>query len=136
MKRAALFLLSTLVAMAAQAADPVKPASGVASAPPPPAMDAPGVKTAPPIEAESSVPTAPKNTLSANGNEPPQVSVRNEGDDTIEEYRQAGKVTMIRVTRKGGIPQTFIDTDGDGKLEGNPKDGPVSPVYYTLYDWN
>ena len=53
-----------------------------------------------------------------------------------EEYRTGGKVSMIRITGKSGITKTYIDTDGDGRLEGNPKDGPVAPVYYKLYEWN
>jgi hypothetical protein len=89
---------------------------------PPPALDDPGVKTKP--------------ATSANGEAPPDVKVRQEGDDTIEEYRASGKVSMIRITGKSGITKTYIDTDGDGRLEGNPKDGPVAPVYYKLYEWN
>ncbi|MEO8673119.1 MAG: DUF2782 domain-containing protein [Tahibacter sp.] len=136
MNRAAYLLMFTMIAFAAQAADPPKPASGLASAPPPPAMDAPGVTTAPEVPVESSVPTAPSTAIAPNGKPAPEVSVKKSGDDTIEEYRQGGKLTMIRITRKGGVPQTYIDTDGDGKLEGNPKEGPVAPVYYTLYNWN
>ncbi len=67
--------------------------------------------------------------------EPPAVTIRNEGGTVIEEYRQGGKLTMVRVTPENGISYTYMDTDGDGRLEGDPKDGPVSPVYYTLYEW-
>lgn len=88
---------------------------------PPPALNDPGVKTKP---------------ADANGETPPDVKIRKEGDDTIEEYRASGKVSMIRITGKSGITKTYIDTDGDGRLEGNSKDGPVAPVYYKLYEWN
>ena len=67
--------------------------------------------------------------------EAPAVTIRNEGGTVIEEYRQSGKLTMVRVTPENGITYTYLDTDGDGRLEGDPKDGPVSPVYYTLYEW-
>jgi hypothetical protein len=35
-----------------------------------------------------------------------------------------------------GVSYTYLDNDGDGRLEGDPKDGPIQPVYYTLYEWN
>lgn len=108
----------------ASAAEPPKEkpvaGSGLVDAPPP-ALDDPGVKTKP---------------ADAKGDTPPDVMVRKEGDDTVEEYRASGKISMIRITSKSGITRTYIDTDGDGRLEGNPKDGPVAPVYYKLYEWN
>jgi len=98
---------------------------------PPPSMNDPGVKpkAAPPSDLE-------KAKADARGADKPDVGIRQEGDDTIEEYRTSGKVSMIRITGKGGVTRTYIDTDGDGRLEGNPKDGPVAPVYYKLYEWN
>lgn len=95
---------------------------------PPPAMTDPGVKTAPPTSLD-------KAKTDARGGAA-DVDIRKEGDDTIEEYRSSGRVNMIRITGKSGVVQTFIDTDGDGRLEGNPKEGPVAPVYYKLYEWN
>jgi len=67
--------------------------------------------------------------------EPPAVTIRRDGDMVIEEYRQGSQLTMVRVTSGNGLTYTYLDTDGDGRLEGDPKDGPVSPVYYTLYEW-
>ncbi len=98
---------------------------------PPPAMTDPGVKSkaAPP-------PGLEKAKADARREDKPEVGIRKEGDDTIEEYRTSGKVNMIRITGKSGVTRTYIDTDGDGRLEGNPKDGPVAPVYYKLYEWN
>lgn len=95
---------------------------------PPPSMNDPGVKAAPPSDLEKA-----KAARSADN---PDVAIRKEGDDTIEEYRSSGRVNMIRITGKSGITQTYIDTDGDGRLEANPKDGPAAPVYYKLYEWN
>lgn len=67
--------------------------------------------------------------------EPPAVTIRSEDGLTIEEYRQGGQLTMVRVTAKNGMSYTYLDTDGDGRLEGDPKDGPVSPVFFTIYEW-
>ena len=101
---------------------------------PPPSLNDPGVKTAP-VETAADKAKAAKST-DANGIPPPDVGIRKQGDDTIEEYRTGGKVSMIRITGKSGITQTYIDTDGDGRLERNPKEGPAAPVYYKLYEWN
>jgi hypothetical protein len=58
--------------------------------PPPPAM----VETDPAIE--------------------PQVTIRNEGDQQVAEYRVKGKLYMQRVTPKGGRPYVLMDHKGDG----------------------
>ena len=63
------------------------------------------------------------------------VSSRKQGDDTIEEYRQNGRIWMIRIVPINGPIQTFVTNDGSGRLVRDPKEGPVSPVYYSLYDW-
>jgi uncharacterized protein DUF2782 len=44
----------------------------------------------------------------------PQVTVRTEGDQTIQEYRMNGKLYMQRVTPKHGKPYVLIDHRGDG----------------------
>ena len=67
---------------------------------------------------------------------PPTVSIRNVKGAVIEEYRQGNRLYMIRVVPERGVAYTYLDTDGDGRLEYDGKDGPVRPVYYTLYEWN
>jgi hypothetical protein len=44
----------------------------------------------------------------------PQVTVRTEGEQTIQEYRIRGKLYMQRVTPKHGRPYILIDHKGDG----------------------
>lgn len=44
----------------------------------------------------------------------PQVTVRSEGDQSIQEYRVNGKLYMQRVTPKGGKPYILMDHKGDG----------------------
>jgi hypothetical protein len=65
-----------------------------------------------------------------------EVTTRTEGSDTIEEYRQNGRLWMVRIVPANGPVQTFIDRDGRGRLTRDPSQGPISPVYYTLYEWN
>jgi hypothetical protein len=64
-----------------------------------------------------------------------EVSRRKQGDDTVEEYRDKGHVWMIKISQPNGPTQTFMDRDGSGRLLSDPNQGPVSPVYYTLYEW-
>ena len=64
-------------------------------------------------------------------------TTRQQNGDTVDEYRQNGKVWMIHIVPKGGGPdETFMDTTGTGRLTRDPRQGPVSPVYFSLYDWN
>jgi hypothetical protein len=64
-----------------------------------------------------------------------EVTIRREGDNVIEEYRRSGAVYMVVVTPGKGPRYTYLDTDGDGRLEGDPREGRARPVYYTLYEW-
>lgn len=64
------------------------------------------------------------------------VAIRKEGSDTVEEYRQNGKVWMIRIVRPDGSDQTFMDMTGNGRLTRDPNMGPVAPVYFRIYEWN
>lgn len=69
----------------------------------------------------------------ANGNTPPQVKVRTEGDQTIQEYSRSGQVYMVIVTPKGGIPQTYM-VDQKGAWT-NQAGEPVKPVMYKVMEW-
>lgn len=66
------------------------------------------------------------------------VSIRTDGrtGDIVTEYRQNGRVYMVKVRPERGVPYTLMDTNGDGRLDESDGDGPVRPVYYTLYEWN
>ncbi|MFZ2236898.1 MAG: DUF2782 domain-containing protein [Dokdonella sp.] len=65
-----------------------------------------------------------------------QLTVRQEGKDTVEEYREDGKVWMIRIVPPDGPNRIFMDNTGTGRLSRDPKLGPIDPVYYTIYEWN
>lgn len=64
------------------------------------------------------------------------VTQREEGGDLIREYRQNGKLRMIRIKPAKGPEQIYFDQNGDGRLERDALDGPVAPVYFTIYEWN
>lgn len=69
--------------------------------------------------------------------EEPTVKIRSiENGDTVEEYRVNGRLSMVKVRPRGGIPYTLIDTNGDGRLDRKDSEGPVAPVYWTLYEWD
>ena len=68
----------------------------------------------------------------------PTVTIREEEERTIEEYRFNGQVYMVKITPKGGIPYYYIDADGDGKLELDMDKqalNPVQPVYWKIKEW-
>jgi len=67
---------------------------------------------------------------------PPTVTIRNVKGALIEEYRHGSQLYMIRVVPERGVPYTYLDTDGNGRLEYEGEDGPVRAVYYTLYEWD
>jgi len=48
----------------------------------------------------------------------PEVTIREAERETIYEYRVAGKIVMVKVQPKGGLPPYyFFDQNGDGELE-------------------
>ena len=68
----------------------------------------------------------------------PTVTIREEEERMIEEYRLNGQIYMVKITPKGGIPYYYIDTDGDGKLEldiDKQAMNPVQPVYWKIKEW-
>ena len=145
-----------LTVSAALAADQKPPKS---NAPPPPGINDPGVSTPAAGQdpaAANATPTADQDPLAplpkpdsrlvrdrasrdADANTArmasSEVTRRKQGDDTVEEYRDKGHVWMIKIAQPNGPTQTFVDRDGSGRLLSDPNQGPVSPVYYTLYEW-
>ena len=158
MKPIARFASVLLVAAmgAATAADRTPPKSDV---PPPPGMDEPGVTTAPQpataaepaaarTQADDPLAPLPKpdarlvrdkasrdKAATDDRIARSEVTKRKQGDDTVEEYRQNGRIWMIKIIPITGPSQTFMANDGSGRLVRDPKEGPVSPVYYSLYEW-
>jgi hypothetical protein len=46
----------------------------------------------------------------------PQVTIIKETEQTVEEYRMHGKLYMIKITPKHGVPYYLVDDKGDGKF--------------------
>ena len=68
----------------------------------------------------------------------PEVNIREEPTQTIEEFRSQGRPYMIRVTPRGGLPPYYmVDNDGDGTLEtrvNSPSNPPPTPRW-VLFRW-
>jgi len=68
--------------------------------------------------------------------EEPEVTVSKRGDDRIEEFRFKGRLYMIRITPKVGLPYTLVDDKGDGIF--NRKDArgvPMKPAQWKVLSW-
>ena len=90
-----------------------------------------------PAEPVAQAPIPPKAVAEAAKDDPPTVSIRTEGNgDRVEEYRQNGRIFMVKVTPSRGPAYYLMDTDGNGKLNRDDRDPRVSPVHWTIYEWD
>jgi hypothetical protein len=111
----------------AQDAEPAAP-------PPIPPVDAP-----PRLGVDEDVPIPPKVLDDREQIEPTVQISRDEDDNLVEEYSLDGRVYMVKITPKGGIPYYYLDDDGDGELEISERDraaNPVRPVYWKVKEWD
>lgn len=133
-------LLSTLLLGALAMAQSAPPP---ASIPPPPDLDQPVRPHARPM----SLPPAPASTARAPRQSiqpvlpphnpmgtPPTVHVRKVHGDVVEEYRAGGRLIMVRIIPAHGPVQTFY-ANRRGQLRPDPGQGPVAPVFFTIYQW-
>lgn len=111
---AALLCGVALSALAQSGARPRPPGTAPLDEPPPPP---PMVQTDPALE--------------------PQVTIRREGDRTIQEYRIRGKLYMQRVTPKHGRPYILMDHKGDGTFtrQDNTLDSGVRVPQWVLLEF-
>ncbi len=147
MKTAALLAAASLLLAAGAMAQSAPPSGSV---PPPPGMNDPGVQPvapAPTSAAPASAPVPAHQSAMSRGLPSmqdhsgggkhmtlPQVSVHQEGQNEVQEYRRSGMVYMVVVTPKGGIPQTYL-VDPDGTRHLQPGQPPVQPVMYKVLEW-
>lgn len=121
---------------------------GVVPTPNPVTQDAPAAAAAPANDADPLAPLPKPDTriVRDRADRDPQAmqqrmassehTTRHQGSDTVDEYKQNGHVWMIRIQPQNGPVETFMDTTGNGRLTRDPRQGPVSPVYFSLYEWN
>jgi hypothetical protein len=64
----------------------------------------------------------------------PEIKVRQEGDNSIQEYSRNGRVYMVVVTPKNGIEQTYM-VDPQGRVVDEHGQKPVGPVMYKVLEW-
>ena len=66
----------------------------------------------------------------------PEVTIIQTDKGTIQEYSVAGKVYMIKVVPKKGLPYYLVDLDGDGELDVRKNDiTDISIPQWVLYSW-
>jgi|SRR3989304_7478923 len=66
----------------------------------------------------------------------PQVTIIKRGTDTIEEYRIAGKLYMLKVTPARGPSYYLIDEKGDGKMTRQDSlDSGIRPPMWVIHSW-
>ncbi|MCU0935999.1 MAG: DUF2782 domain-containing protein [Gammaproteobacteria bacterium] len=69
---------------------------------------------APPTVVEG--PPLPEQVQSGEALEP-EVRIIRRDQQVIEEYRQGGRLYMVRVIPRGAPPYYLVDSDGDGRLD-------------------
>lgn len=152
MKTATLLVLASVFAVSsafAAGAFAQSTAPAPVNVPPPPGINDPGVHAvapaATPAPAASSsqlilqpqaIPAAPKDAAASNARNAfaPDVSIRTDGENSIQEYRRNGRIYMVVVTPKHGIPHTYL-TDPQGRLVDEHGQKPVRPVMYKILEW-
>ncbi|MFC5436299.1 DUF2782 domain-containing protein [Rhodanobacter umsongensis] len=119
-----------------------------ANVPPPPGINDPGVQAAKPATAKATPASGPLDlkpqALPAMQDDRaarprrdkslPLIKVRQEGDNSIQEYSRNGRVYMVVVTPKNGIEQTYM-VDPQGRLVDEHGKKPVGPVMYKVLEW-
>lgn len=146
---------SALFASSLLASSAFAQSSPSTNVPPPPGIHDPGVTAvAPPARhaAAAHASTAPKSqsldlkpqalpAMQDDGVAPagrdkalPQIRVRQDGDNSIQEYSRNGRVYMVVVTPKTGIEQTYM-VDPEGRLVDEHGKKPVGPAMYKVLEW-
>ncbi|MBB3103262.1 DUF2782 domain-containing protein [Azomonas macrocytogenes] len=64
----------------------------------------------------------------------PDVTIRTEGDRTIEEYRLNGILYAVKVTPTYGKPYFLVRADGDNNFVNSEKPGMLIPAW-KIFSW-
>lgn len=143
-----LSLALSLALASAQASAPAPPeAQPAAAAPAPaqaampapaPAPDPAGASEPADAPAPADVPIPEKLPSPVSEETAPTVTIRSsDNGDVIEEYREGGRIFMVRITPVRGVPYYLYDDDRNGRMDRTDADkASVSPVYWTIYEWD
>jgi Protein of unknown function (DUF2782) len=86
------------------------------------------------------VPEVPEPPLPVQSGEEmePDITIIRKGKKTIQEYRQGGKLYMVKIIPDVGPPYYFIDSDGDGKMDvrGNDMDKGSRVNMWKILEWD
>jgi len=125
--------------------DPGNPGSKTVTLPTPEAQaksavnDTQGATVANSAEKPAESPGLPAEVqAAANVAELPVVTVRQQGTNTVEEYRKHGKLVFVRVLSNTGPTRYYVDNPRDVPANMQQLSGPsgvVQPVYYKLFEW-
>ena len=81
----------------------------------------------------------PEVQKAAEATELPVITVRQEGNETIEEYRKNGKLYAQHfISKEGGPSKWYVDQRYKGPMPPDPAagiSGHVTPVEYKLFEW-
>ena len=77
------------------------------------AVGAAFAQTPPKLEPLPDVPPPPPAVRDL-GADDPRVTIKPQEGDRVEEYREGGRVVMLRVTPRNGPPYYLVDTTGSG----------------------
>lgn len=61
----------------------------------------------------------------------PEVTIIETTRGTIQEYRAGGRLYMVKITPRRGVPYYLVDTDGDGYMDMRHND----PTDITIQQW-
>ncbi|MGH8765812.1 MAG: DUF2782 domain-containing protein [Burkholderiales bacterium] len=81
------------------------------------------------------LPEAPPPTV-RDGADEPRVRIAPQAGDKVEEVRDGGRVTMIKVTPPNGIPYYLTDPTSDGTWQRNSTDPRLRPPMWTIWTFD
>lgn len=84
------------------------------------------------------VPDVPPPPMSAGADADmePQVTIKQRGEDKVEEYRLNGKLYRVKVTPPHGVPYYLVDDVGNGVLVKRDTIGPnVKPPMWVIHSF-
>lgn len=88
----------------------------------------------------SPVPEPPELPKKVQDDEPmePDITIIRKGKKTIQEYRRAGLLYMVKVIPDVGPAYYFFDTNGDGKMDvrSNGLDKTINVQQWKILEWD